>query len=428
MDLVESWSFEFLSQEVKKSAALVKKRGLISNRNEASEEIIKSVLAAFARHKADAFQYVINGSGVILHTNLGRAPISNSYWEIIKNGVTGYSNLEFDISDGARSKRGRLAHKMLALLAGAEDGLIVNNNAAAVFMAVANMSRRKEVIISRGQLVQIGGGFRIPEIIERTGSKMKEVGTTNKTALNDYKKSINRQTGLILVVHKSNFAQRGFVEEPDISGIVKIAKNAKIPVCYDIGSGLLSSDLLQEPHDEPDIKTAVRTGADIVCFSGDKLLGGPQCGLLVGKRKFISAMTADPLYRTFRPDKIAIGLMEMVIRDYLAGNHSLPIWMLAKTSSDTLKARAQHIIMACGSKNLSLVSTKSSFGGGSLPEYEIDSAGIFVEGESKIISEKLRKYDPPIIARITSKGVTIDLRTVFPNQDDILIAALKKCL
>jgi L-seryl-tRNA(Ser) seleniumtransferase len=371
---------------------------------------------------------VINGTGVILHTNLGRSPIHSKLYDGLKDAVCGYSNLEFSIGENKRSKRGALAGRILAALAGAEAGMVVNNNASSVYMAVANLAMGKEVIISRGQLIQIGGGFRIPDIIERSGAKLKEIGTTNKTDLNDYKKAINKNTGLILIVHKSNFTQSGFTEEPETSEIVNIAKTKKIPLCFDLGSGMPALDDFKSVVNEPDIMTGVRTGADLVCFSGDKLFGGPQAGLIVGKQKYINALLKDPLYRVMRPDKLTLGLIEKTLLSYLKNDSNTINWSMASISINTLKKRANKIIKAVDNINISAVNLKSSFGGGSLPGYEFESYGLKITGKATSLSNKLRKHNPPVISRTVSNGILIDLRTVLPTQDKIVIEAIQKCL
>ncbi|UCE66458.1 MAG: L-seryl-tRNA(Sec) selenium transferase [Candidatus Zixiibacteriota bacterium] len=426
--LIEKWSFPFISAEVKAIAANMKKQTVRKNVLPGLDDIVSEVLALFRQYENDLIKPVVNGTGVILHTNLGRAPIGREYYDRMKDIACGYSNLEFDINSNKRSKRGTMVGRMLAAYCGAEAGMMVNNNASSVYMIVANLAGGRDVVISRGQLVQIGGGFRIPDIIERSGANLKEIGTTNKTTISDYNKAINKNTALILIVHKSNFIQRGFTEEPEPSRIVELARKKKIPVCFDLGSGLPALDNLKLPESEPDIIRAVRTGADLVCFSGDKLLGGPQAGLIVGRKKYISSLRKDPLYRVVRPDKLTIGLMENTLLGYMTGKDWNPCWELAAISPESLKNRAESIAGEINNSNVVACSLKSSFGGGSLPEYEYDSYGIKISGKPTSISSKLRSYSPPVIARSGSSGVLIDLRTVFPDQDIILAEAIKTCL
>jgi len=426
--LMDKFSFPFVSSEAKRIAVEFKKRTKKGSAVPTRENIVREIVLFFSNIEADTLRAVVNGTGVILHTNLGRSPLDPEILDSLKNAVCGYSNLEFDIQDNKRSKRGAVVGKLIAALGGAESGMIVNNNASSVYLIVANIAGEKEVIISRGQLVQIGGGFRIPEIIERTGAKLKEIGTTNRTSLSDYSKAINKNTGLILIVHKSNFIQKGFTEEPEPSRIAELARQKKVPVCYDLGSGLLPMENKKFPLDEPDIRSAVRAGADLVCFSGDKLLGGPQAGLIVGKKKYISALAKDPLYRVVRPDKLTIGLMEGVLLLHAAGRSENLCWTMASLPIESLKTRARGIIEAIGSPLLVGTELRSSFGGGSLPEYSFPSFGLKISGDSAELSRKLRNHAVPVIARNSPSGALIDLRTVLPQQDNIVIDALKSCL
>lgn len=426
--LFEKWSFIFVSGEVKKLAAVLKKKSLKEGRIPSRNELVSQALKIFEKYDSDLIRPVINGTGVILHTNLGRAPIDPEIYGHLKDAVCNYSNLEFDIEENKRSKRGVIAGRMITALSGAEAGMLVNNNAAAVYLIVANLAGGKEVIISRGQLVQIGGGFRIPEIIERSGAVLREIGTTNKTSLTDYRKAVNKNTGLILVVHKSNFIQKGFTEEPEPAKIVELARLKKLPLCYDLGSGLLASDEPFSSLDEPDVTGAVKTGADLVCFSGDKLLGGPQAGLIVGKQRRISALLKDPIYRVIRPDKLTIGLIEKTLLEYLTGKSVNPCREMASIPLENLKKRADAIVEAIQSPDVRGIDLKSSFGGGSLPEYEFDSFGIKISGNAASLSGRLRSASIPVISRSTASGVLIDLRTVFPDQDESLIEAIRSCL
>ncbi|OGC90089.1 MAG: L-seryl-tRNA(Sec) selenium transferase [candidate division Zixibacteria bacterium RBG_16_53_22] len=426
--LVERWSFAFVGMEVKKIASAMKKEAARTGRMPSKDDIIMEVKRLFGKYRRELIQPVINGTGVILHTNLGRAPISSVAYEGLLDAVTGYSNLEFDLVDGKRSKRSLMPGRMLAALSGAEAGMAVNNNAAAVYLIVANIAGPgREVIISRGQLIQIGGGFRIPEIIERSGAKLREVGTTNKTNLGDYQKAMNKNTALILYVHKSNFVQRGFTDEAEVSAIARLARQRKIPFCFDLGSGWIDSGAGSAKLAEPSVSSAIRTGADLVCFSGDKLLGGPQAGLIAGKEKMISNLLNDPLYRAFRLDKLTIGLLEATLQAHLRGE-SLPCWEMASAEREELRARADEIVLTVSDSKVTPTILKSSFGGGSLPEYEFDSFGVKIEGDPQDLSRQLLGYSTPVVCRTISDGVMIDLRTVLQEQMLTLIDAIKSCL
>jgi len=426
--LIREWSFPFVSHELKRLIPELKRQSISDSFIPGKDEVISRLLSIFDGYRRDLMQPVINGTGVILHTNLGRAPLSSTAYEDLLETVTGYSNLEFDLLEGKRSSRSRVVGRMLAALSGAESGMAVNNNAAAVYLIVANLAGNgRQVIISRGQLIQIGGGFRIPEIIERSGAILREVGTTNKTALGDYRKAITKNTSLVLIVHKSNFVQRGFTEEPEPAEIAKLAHSKNIPICYDLGSGLIFKGGLGGQLDEPSVPTAVRTGADLVCFSGDKLLAGPQSGLIAGKEKLIGRLIKDPLYRTFRLDKLTIGLLEKTLLAYLRGT-PLPAWELANTPIDLLKAKADEVVEAINNPAATPTPLKSSFGGGSLPEYEFDSFGIRIAGDPMDLSRRLLRYSTPVVCRNVSNAVLIDLRTVMPECYSTLIDAIRSCL
>jgi L-seryl-tRNA(Ser) seleniumtransferase len=426
--IIDKWSFAFVSSEAKKLAARWKKGSPVDTKIPTKESFISELQNIFKHYERELIQPVINGTGVILHTNLGRAPISPDAYEDLIDAVTGYSNLEFDLTQGKRSNRSRMPGRLLAALSGAQSGMAVNNNAAAVYLIVANLAGAgREVIISRGQLVQIGGGFRIPEIIERSGAVLKEIGATNKTTLSDYQRAIGKKTGLILFVHKSNFVQKGFTEEPDPARISELAQAKKIPFCYDLGSGLDIGNGFAGKLQEPTITSAMRSDADLICFSGDKLLGGPQAGLIIGKEKLISALLKDPLYRTFRLDKLTIGLLERALLSHLRAQ-PLPCWEIASFPIEELTRITDEIVTALGSPVISATKLKSSFGGGSLPEYEFDSYGLKITGNPNSLSQKLLDFSLPVVCRTTSNGVLIDMRTVMPEQLNILIDAIKSCL
>lgn len=425
---IDIWSFAFVSAEVKKLAADMKSKIPKGGNIPTRDHLIAETLKVFRNYDRDLIRPVINGTGVLLHTNLGRSPIDPDDYQNLLIAVCGYSNLEFDIASNKRSKRGVVAGRMIAALSGAESGMVVNNNAAAVYIITAHLAAGKEVVISRSQLVQIGGGFRIPEIIERAGAVLKEVGTTNKTMLTDYRKAIGKNTGLILVVHKSNFVQRGFTEEPEPSRIVELAKQKKVPVCYDLGSGLLSPIPGLGSLGEPDVGSAMRTGADIVCFSGDKLLGGPQAGLIVGNKKRIAGLLKDPLYRVVRPGKLTIGLLEKTLIGYLMGEDDSPYRRMASTTVRELRQRAEKIAEKLHNPKVKTLDLKSSFGGGSSPEFQFESFGIKIEGDPSQLSQKLREHSIAVVSRSSASGVTIDMRTVFPYQDEDLTEAIESCL
>lgn len=426
--LIGKWSFAFVAAEAKRITAEFKRSSFNKGEIPTRDELTSRVISTFETYRRELIQPVINGTGVILHTNLGRAPLSSLAYEGLIDAVTGYSNLEFDLGDGKRSVRNRMVGRMLAALSGADSGMAVNNNAAAVYLIVAGLAGSgSDVVISRGQLIQIGGGFRIPEIIERSGANLREVGTTNKTTLTDYRRAITKNTALVLIVHKSNFLQRGFTEEPEPSRIVEMAHAKKIPVCYDLGSGFIEKGDFPGRIEEPGVVSAVRTGSDLVCFSGDKLLGGPQAGLIVGKEKLISSLLKDPLYRAVRLDKLTIGLLENTLLSYLRGE-PLPCWELASTAVSELKSKSDEIAIAIENPAVTSSSLKSSFGGGSLPEYEFASYGLRIAGDPVSLSRRFLANSTPVICRTSTNCVLIDLRTVMPENYNVLIDAIKSCL
>ncbi len=294
---------------------------------------------------SSALQPVINATGVILHTNLGRAPMDEESLSFIKEVSANYNNLEFDLKEGKRSKRGIFVEKLLCLLTSSDAALVVNNNAGAVLLILTAMAKDKEVIVSRGELVQIGGGFRIPEILSLSGATLKEVGTTNHTTISDYTRAITRQTALLLKVHQSNFKMIGFTERPSVSELVKLGKKHKLPVVEDLGSGvLLRTEDFFLAH-EPTMTEALSAGADLICFSGDKLLGAPQAGIILGKRKYIDSLRKHPLHRALRLDKMFLAGLEKVLLHYLKNEATkkIPVWQMISTPMEVLQTRAEKV-------------------------------------------------------------------------------------
>lgn len=424
--LFDNWSFPYVSFMVKK--IIDDKRRLAKNTDAdfSTDSIAKEVVRCFESRRADFIKPVINGTGVVLHTNLGRSPLGNEIMNKVAEVASGYCNVEFDIIGGRRSVRGNLAGEMAAVLAGAESGLIVNNCAAAIMLIVNAFASDREVVVSRGELIQIGGGFRIPEIIVASSARLREIGTTNKTTANDYKKAIGANTGLVMKVHRSNFSQTGFVSEVMASEIATIARAQKVASLYDLGSGMYSDFGKTELHVEPDIKSAVRSGVDMICFSGDKLLGGPQAGIIVGRQKCIERLARHPLYRTVRPDKICLCLIEQTLHNYLIGE-DIFLEQIFRTEIEELRQRAIKICAQLAGKPVKPIALKGAAGGGSTPDVALDSFGVGIMVQIDGLEDALRKWDPPIIARNNRGKITIDLRTVFPNQDEHIINALRSC-
>ncbi len=418
------------------------------------EVLRRAVLEADASAAALIGQHpvpVINAAGVILHTNLGRAPLAPEALRAINAAASGYSNLEYDLQRGERGSR--LAHleEMLCVLSGAQAALAVNNNAGAVLLALNTMADGKEVIVSRGHLVEIGGSFRMPAIMEKSGAKLVEVGTTNKTHLKDFEQAITKKTGLILHVHQSNFVQKGFVKQVPLPELVSMAQGYGVPVMDDQGSGILSDPGSVGAPDEPTVMESLAAGVSVVSFSGDKLLGGSQAGIVYGEPEWIARMKANPLARALRLDKLQLTALEATIRLYLTGkaDAALPVRSMMLSSSAELKKRAgalrdalraalrEDVADRKGAPALTvkLVEVSSVLGGGSSPEVELSGWGVaLMPKETGLtasgLERALREGRPPVIARVSEEQVILTIRTVFPKQGehlpDLIVRALKR--
>lgn len=381
---------------------------------------------------------VINCAGALLHTNLGRAPFSERFIRNIAPQLAGYSNLEFDLITGKRGSRGAFVARQLAELTGAEAALIVNNCAGALFLSLNTLSQKKETIISRGELVQIGGGFRVPDIMRRAGTKLIEVGTTNITKLPDYAEAITNKTALLLKVSLSNFSQSGFVDHVPVRELSALANETGLTVVYDLGSGLAADPGRVGLQGQESLRSALESGAQVVCASGDKLLGGPQAGLILGHKKPIALMRKNPLYRTLRPDKFTLTLLSEVLNRYLDGSwrEDIPLWELAGRTESELYQLGEKIISAAGAaESLILEAAVSRYGGGSLPEVEVSSCAIsFKTGSIKSdmsaakLARLFRELDTPIIGRIEGERFLLDLRAVLPEDEAVLAAGLRNVL
>jgi L-seryl-tRNA(Ser) seleniumtransferase len=370
---------------------------------------------------------VINASGVILHTGLGRAPLPVQAAAAAAEAARGYTDLEVDRETGARGRRTARAESLLMALTGAEAALVVNNNAAALMLALAGLATGKDVLVSRGELIEIGGEFRLPEIMAASGARLLEVGTTNRTRAGDYRKALSRRSGLILKVHPSNYRVVGFTNSASLSELSEIAGSAKVPLLYDVGSGLL--DRYPEiPPDEPAVTEALAGGADLASFSGDKLLGGPQAGILVGRPDLVDRLRLHPMARALRVDKLTVAALEAVLRLYATDRREeVPIWSFLSISQHRLMARAKALSqlfrgsVARGSEAVA--------GGGSLPGYGIPSAEILlpVKDPSRVAA-RLRQGRPAVFCRVEETGVAFDLRTVPAEDDDRLVRAIRYAL
>ena len=384
--------------------------------------------AALAERDRLTLRSVINATGVVLQTNLGRAPLSPRALAAIA-AAAGAVSVEYDLVAGKRGERHGHAARLLADLAFAEDAIVVNNNAAAVLLALAALATRKEVIVARGELVEIGGGFRIPDVLRRSGAKLVEVGTTNRTYARDYAAAIGSKTGAILRVHASNFKITGFVARAEGRELAALAREHNVAFIHDLGSGTLLDTSRFGLRKELTIGEAVREGADVVTFSGDKLLGGPQAGIAVGRAERIAALRGHPLMRALRPDKLTIAALLATLETYRDGTAEteLPVWRMIGAAPKALAARARSIAAKLDAAGLAaeVIELRSTVGGGSLPEETQPSFAVAIGGgPATKIAQALRSAEPPVIARILEERVVLDLRSVLPEDDEVLTRAV----
>jgi L-seryl-tRNA(Ser) seleniumtransferase len=382
---------------------------------------------------APSLRRVINATGVIVHTNLGRAPLAHAAAARVAELSSGYTNLEYDLSAGARGRRDVHAERLLRRLSGAEAAVVVNNNAAATLLVLAALATGREVIISRGELVEIGGGFRVPDVLAQSGAALREVGTTNRTRAADYAAAISDRTALILRVHPSNFRIDGFTQRPSLPELVEVGRRFALPVAEDAGSGCLCGfpKLGDALRDEPVISESIAAGAGAVMFSGDKLLGGPQAGIIVGQKALLARIRTHPLMRALRVDKMTYAALEATLEEYAAdrAHASVPVAAMIVMPLDTIERRARalaHALSVAGIR-ATVVDGESTIGGGSAPGAALPTKLVAIEGASpQQIEQRLREYDVPIIARIENDRVLLDLRTVSLDDDKIVLAASER--
>ena len=375
---------------------------------------------------------VINASGVILHTNLGRAPLAREAVEHLAEVATRYSNLEYDLEAGERGKRDVHTERLLCQILGTEKALLVNNNAAAVLLALNTLAEGTEVIVSRGELIEIGGSFRIPEVCAKSGAILREVGTTNRTRIDDYAAAINERTRLLLRVHPSNFRIVGFTARPSLAEFVELAQKHSLISMEDLGSGCLIDLSTKGIRDEPTATASLKAGVDVVTFSGDKLLGGPQAGILAGKRELLERIRKNPLFRALRVDKLIIAALEATISLYLQGKtDAVPALRMINLSVEAIRRRATGLaekISAHPRFSVQVRDGESVIGGGSTPAQSLPTALLAVTHSShsaQELEQLLRRNSPPIIARVEEDALLLDLRTVFEDQDEELFEALE---
>ena len=432
--LIEEYTRDWVTNLVR--AQIEEARGAVRMGSKAptADEVASSVAQRIERLGRVSPRPVINATGVIIHTNLGRAPLSMEAMEAILQASEGYSNLELDMLEGGRGSRQAHVQPYLCQITGAEDSLVVNNNASAVLLGLSALAMGKEVIVSRGEEVEIGGGFRIPEVLRQSGATLVEVGTTNRTYASDFEAAITDNTAALLKVHASNFRIDGFAHSAEIAELAKIGGRYGIPVLHDIGSGcLLNTEEYGLSH-EPTPQESIGMGVGLVFFSGDKLLGGPQSGIAAGKRELIHRLEDHPLARAVRIDKMNLAALTATLLHYVKGEveSKVPVWRMISTSAGELEDLAYHWQAVIGNRALTLRGL-STIGGGSLPGETLDTWLVVLEcdgvpGGAQGAVRRLREYSTPVIARIEGDRVLLDPRTVFLEEEDTLLRAVRDAL
>jgi len=371
--------------------------------------------------RAPSLRRVLNATGVIVHTNLGRAPLAEEALAQVVEAARGYSNLELDLREGSRGSRQDHVAAILRRLTGAEAALVVNNNAAAMLLALAALAEGREVIVSRGELIEIGDGFRIPDVLAHSGARLVEVGSTNRTRARDYEKAVRAETALILRVHQSNFRVVGFTELPRLEELAAVARRAGVPLLDDLGSGVLASNSLLQADGEPSARESLAAGADLVCFSGDKLLGGPQAGIVVGRGELIERLRRHPLQRAVRADKLTLAALEGTLRVYLDAPERIPVLRMLHEDSAGVRARAERLAKLVGG---TVEETVGRVGGGALPLAELPSFACAIE---ESLAAPLREGDPPVVGIVRDGKLLLDCRTLAEAEVDEVAAAVTRC-
>lgn len=425
---------DVIREEIDKLRNFIKENDEIILIEEKLNNLIENIKLSTEKVYSYNIKKVINGTGTILHTNLGRAIISKKHADYLSEVVTGYSNLEYNLEEGKRGERYSHFEELICKITGAEAAIAVNNNAAAVMLVLSSMAAGKEVIVSRGELVEIGGKFRIPDVMKSSNANLVEIGTTNKTHLEDYENAITENTGAFLKVHTSNFKIIGFTESVSIEELCKLAKEKDIPVIEDIGSGVLVDLSKYGLEYEPTVQDSIKAGVDVVSFSGDKLLGGPQAGIIVGKKKYIDIMKKNPLTRAFRIDKFTATILELIFHEYLSEENAIKnIPVLSLITKDLKKVEKNANVLFNKIENLKNVAdiniedTLSQIGGGSLPAERIESKCITIMPKNistQSLEEKLRTGKNPVVGRINEEKLILDMRTILENEIDVLAQKL----
>ena len=422
----------FLNEVLEETRAHLRREDSEASREELTRGIALSLRQRIEDFLVPSLTRVINASGVVLHTNLGRAPLPTSAIDHLKDVSVGYSNLEFNVGEGRRGKRDDHVAGLINELLGTEAALVVNNNAAAVLLVLNSLAEGGEVLVSRGEEVEIGGSFRIPEVMVKSGARLREIGTTNRTRIEDYKEAAGPETRLLLRVHPSNFRVIGFTERVSLEEFVELGRSSGIPTYEDIGSGRLSGMTSAALTDEPLPRESVEAGVDVVSFSGDKLMGGPQSGIVAGRKVLVDRIRQNPLFRALRVDKLTLSTLEIVLLMHLRGEQSqVPVPGMLLADESELRDRAETFAGRAVNSAVVPASLKSVVGGGSVPEVEIPSWGVALSSEDISASElekRFRDATPPVIVRIEDDRVLLDLRTVSRDEEDILLEVIEKVI
>jgi L-seryl-tRNA(Ser) seleniumtransferase len=429
-DYISTYGRQLTLDSIRTVLEHVRSTHIADNSIPSGEELLESIGDDLKSKTYTSLQPVINATGVILHTNLGRAPISSSTLHRVEQIAAGYSSLEYDLEKGRRGSREIHPEGYLQQLTGAEAALVVNNNAAAVLLILSALSKRRKVVIARSQLVEIGGGFRIPDVMKQSGAILYEIGTTNRVHLQDYQQAIQDEPiKLVMRAHRSNFQILGFTSEPSLSEIVSAAHQAGIPVVDDLGSGTMIDTAEFGLAHEPMVQESLAAGADLVCFSGDKLLGGPQAGIILGKSKLIKKLKKHPLARAIRPDKMCLTALSATLLHYLKSDAltEIPVWIMISQPLKVIRERANEWIRFLGQGQI--IEGKSTVGGGSLPGETLPTWLVAIKHQHpNQLLDLLREAQPPIIARLEEDHLVLDPRTVLINQENILLNNLNKIL
>ena len=389
-------------------------------------ELVKKTETILQTWTSPTLQAVINATGVVLHTNLGRAPLSQATIEAIQKVASGYSTLEYDLIRGQRGSRLVHTEMLLERLVGAQASLVVNNNAAALLLILSTLAKRRGVVIARSQLVEIGGGFRIPEVLKQSGAHLIEIGTTNQVHISDYELALENSPALVLLAHRSNFRISGFTSEPDLLEIAGLAHQASIPLVHDLGSGALLDTRQYGLDHEPMVQESLAGGADLVSFSGDKLLGGPQAGIIVGRADLMTKLKKHPLMRALRADKTCLSALSATLLHYSKdqAEGQIPVWRMISMPAEQVKSRANSWVGVLGKGEV--IPGESTIGGGSLPGETLPTYLLAIRvGHPDSFLALLRQADPPVIARLENDLVVLDPRTVLPEQEATLLGILQ---